>query len=104
MLLMLNVVLIDPTFVAECWGLHPHGPGRYWCLPPTWGKWPPHGKATLPATAWYKNQGFDMFNDVSTLPKYIDRSYYIMKIHEISNLIKQFESNIYLGPSETEKF
>ena len=43
------------------WGLHPHGPGRYRCLPPTWGKWPPHGKATSPATAWYKNQGFDMF-------------------------------------------
>lgn len=47
-----------------------------------------------------------MFNEVSTLPKYIDRSYYdyIMKIHEISNMIKQFESNIYLRPSETEKF
>ena len=47
-----------------------------------------------------------MFNDVSPLPKYIDRSYYdyIMKKHEISNMLKQFESNIYLRPSETEKF
>ena len=27
-----------------------------------------------------------------------------MKKIEISNMIKQFESNIYLRPSETEKF